>query len=60
MLSVLYRQCLNLRVDDTETLAKEVAAWELERDKSKVTIQWQFGKNKAREKLHRHYLTTHN
>jgi hypothetical protein len=37
-LSVLSRQCLNWRIGDIETLAKEVAAWKLERNKSKTTV----------------------
>ncbi len=53
--SALSRQCLNRRIGDIMILAEEIAAWELERNKDKATIQWQFNKSKAREKLGRHY-----
>lgn len=59
-LSALSRQCLNRRIGDIKTLTKEVAAWEKERNRTKTTVRWQFGKTKAREKLHRHYLMIHN
>ncbi len=53
--SALSRQCLNRRIGDIKILAKEIAAWERERNKAKATIHWQFNKNKARERLSRHY-----
>ncbi len=59
-LSALSRQCLNCRIGDIKTLAREVDAWEKERNWAKATVRWQFGKIKAREKLHRHYLMMHN
>jgi len=59
-LSALSRQCLNRRIGDMKTLAREVAAWEKERNRARTTVRWQFGKTKAREKLHRHYLMIHN
>jgi hypothetical protein len=59
-LSALSRQCLNRRIGDINILHKEVAAWENERNRARTTVRWQFGKNKAREKLHRHYLMIHN
>ncbi len=59
-LSALSRQCLNCRIGDIKTLAREVDAWEKERNRAKATVRWQFGKIKAREKLHRHYLMMHN
>jgi len=59
-LSALSRQCLNRRIGDIKTLIREIEAWERERNKLKTTVRWQFGKTKAREKLHRHYLMIHN
>ncbi len=59
-LSALSRQCLNRRIGDIKTLAREVDAWEKERNRAKATVRWQFGKIKAREKLHRHYLMMRN
>jgi len=54
-LSALSRQCLDRRIGDVETLEREAKAWELERNKKGVMIQWRFTTNNAREKLKRHY-----
>ncbi len=54
--SALSRQCLNRRIGDINTLAKEAGAWEQDRNKIKATVRWQFTKTKAREKFYRHYL----
>ena len=59
-LFALSRQCLNRRMGDMKTRAKEVTAWEKERNRSKAMVQWQFGKTNSKEKLHRHYLMIHN
>jgi hypothetical protein len=37
-LSILSRQCTNRRIPDKPTLAKEVAAWERDRNNLKVQI----------------------
>jgi hypothetical protein len=54
-LSVLQRQCLDRRIADQPTLKQEIAAWELERNKEKATIDWRFSISDAREKLKRLY-----
>ncbi len=54
--SALSRQCLNRRIGDIKTLAKEASAWERDRNKNRTTVRWQFTKTKAREKFYRHYL----
>lgn len=54
-LSALSRQCLNRRIADEETLTKECAAWERERNAAKTTIDWQFTTQDARVKLKRLY-----
>ncbi len=54
--SALSRQCLNRRIGDINTLAKEVHAWEQHRNKIKASVRWQFTKTKAREKFSSHYL----
>lgn len=59
-ISALSRQCLDRRISDIELLAREVSAWERERNKNKVTVHWEFSKEKAREKLQRHYLKMQN
>jgi transposase len=54
-LSVLSRQCLARRISDTETLARETAAWVQERNKAGAKIDWQFTTADARIKLRRLY-----
>jgi hypothetical protein len=53
--SVLSRQCLDRRIGEVETLAREVAAWERERNAAQVQIDWRFTPAKARERLARLY-----
>lgn len=50
-LSALTRQCLDRRIPDQETLIKEVAAWEAERNAAQVTVHWHFTTADARVKL---------
>ena len=52
---MLAEQCLDRRLPDTETLAREVAAWEAEHNAAKATVQWRFTVSDARAKLHRLY-----
>jgi transposase len=54
-LSVLGRQCLSGRIADPETLAREVAAWETERNSRSATMDWRFTTETARIKLKRLY-----
>jgi transposase len=54
-LSVLQRQCLNRRIADRETLAKEIKAWQEQRNKEQITIHWQFTTKDARVKLRQLY-----
>ncbi len=49
--SVFSRQCLNRRIGDEETLKREVAALERERNEVCATIQWRFTTQDARRKL---------
>lgn len=56
-LSVLHRQCLNRRIEDEATLAREIAAWQKERNASQAKINWQFTAEDARIKLRRLYPT---
>lgn len=58
-LSVLARQCLDRRIPDRATLAREVAAWEAKRNAAGVTADWQFTTADARVKLKKLYPTTH-
>jgi hypothetical protein len=50
-LSALTRQCLDRRIPDQETLTKEVAAWEAERNAAQLTVHWHFTTADARVKL---------
>jgi transposase len=53
--SVLSRQCLNQRIPDQATLAREAAAWETERNSNGATVNWRFTTEDARIKLKRLY-----
>ena len=54
-LSVLSRQCLERRIPDAERLAREIGAWEQERNEGGATVRWRFTASDAREKLARLY-----
>jgi len=54
---VLARQCLDRRIAGREDLAREVAAWEAERNAAQVTIDWRFTTDDARIKLKHLYPT---
>ena len=50
-LSVLARQCLDRRIEDKETLAREVGAWRARRNAGNATADWRFTTADARIKL---------
>jgi transposase len=50
-LSVLSRQCLGRRLASRAIVAAEVAAWEMERNRAGVKLQWSFRVAEARRKL---------
>lgn len=50
-LSILARQCLDRRIADPRTLAREVAAWECRRNRTEARMEWQFTTADARIKL---------
>jgi hypothetical protein len=54
-LSILTKQCLDRRIPDTDTLTREVAAWENQRNTDQSKIDWQFTTDQARTKLKRLY-----
>jgi hypothetical protein len=58
-LNVLNSQCLDRRIGDKETLIKEVAAWNLERNQRAASVNWQFTTQDARVKLKRLYPSFH-
>ena len=53
--AALSRQCLDRRLDDKDQLVSEVKAWQEERNKKAVKVNWSFTADKAQEKLARHY-----
>jgi len=53
--SVLSRQCLDRRIAEADTLCREVAAWETDRNERQVSVDWQFTTADARIKLKRLY-----
>ena len=59
-LSALSKQCLDRRIGDMKSLAKEVRPWARERHRKKTRISWQFTKNKVRDKFSRFYATLNN
>lgn len=54
-LSVLKRQCLRSRMADIETVRREVAAWQIQRNSLPAKIDWRFTTADARIKLKRLY-----
>ena len=50
-LSILARQCLDRRIADPQTLAREVAAWERRRNSVEARMAWRFTTADARIKL---------
>ena len=54
-LSVLSRQCLARRIASPMFLKKEVSAWQRQRNRTCVTVDWQFTTKNARTKLKRLY-----
>ena len=54
-LSVLSRQCLDRRIDCQQVMAREVTAWEHDRNRRETKIDWQFTTADARIKLKRLY-----
>ena len=54
-LSVLQQQCLDRRIPDADTLTREIAAWEHQRNGEQATIDWRFAVSDARKQLTRLY-----
>lgn len=58
-LNVLSGQCLNRRIDNMETMKREVKAWETHRNNKNAKIKWQFTCQDARIKLLKLYPSIH-
>ncbi len=57
--SALSRQCLNRRIGDIKTLAKEAGTWEKERNRIKAKVRLLVD-GEGGEKFSRHYLMLRN
>ena len=54
-LGILSRQCLSRRIDNTEQLKDEVAAWQAIRNTAETKVNWRFTTDDARIKLKKLY-----
>lgn len=54
-IGILTRQCLDRRIPDQDTLRRETAAWEADRNAARATVHWRFTPDAARTKLSRLY-----
>ena len=54
-IGVLRSQCLSRRIESRDLLVAEIAAWERQRNRSGVRINWMFSTQKARQKMARAY-----
>ena len=54
-IGVLAAQCLDRRIESSEQLAAEIAAWEQQRNATSARIKWMFTTEKARAKMGRAY-----
>lgn len=54
-IGVLKQQCLARRIANRQTLAREIAVWQAQRNAAAARIQWMFTTERAREKLARVY-----
>jgi hypothetical protein len=50
-LSVLSSQCLDRRIPDFETLARETAVWQAIRNRQGIPVKWRFTLTNARDRL---------
>ena len=58
-LNVLSSQCLHRRIDNIETMKKEVHAWQTHRNNKEEKIKWQLTAEDARIKLLKLYPSIH-
>jgi transposase len=54
-IGVLKAQCLERRIDDRARLAREIAAWQRQRNAAGARVRWMFTTDKARTKMGRAY-----
>jgi len=56
-IGVMDTECTDRRMKNIPFLKKEVGAWTKRRNKERCKINWRFTKEKADEKLSKHYIT---
>jgi hypothetical protein len=56
-IGILSRQCLSRRIQNRESLEREVGAWQQDRNDRKRTIDWKFTRQDADQKLGSHYVS---
>ena len=54
-IGVLGKQCLDRRIPERETLQREIAHWQRQRNAAGARVEWMFDVRRAREKLGRVY-----
>ena len=50
-IGVMARQCLNRRIPDQSALRREVGAWQQQRNRGAIRVDWRFTTEDARIKL---------
>lgn len=55
-IGIMDRQCIGGRVPSEAMLMSEVSAWKHRRNQAKAQIEWKFTRQKADDKLSRHYV----
>jgi len=50
-IGVMVRQCIDRRIEDQETLRREIDAWQKQRNEEKHQVNWRFTTKDARIKL---------
>ncbi len=55
-INVMDIECTGRRIENIETLAREVAAWTKRRNDQEKKIDWKFTKDKADKKLSKYYV----
>lgn len=56
-IGILDRQCLDRRLPDRDSLAREVEAWQRRRNDERRCIEWTFSRQDADLKMARHYVS---
>lgn len=56
-INIMDRQCMGGRIESKEKLTSELLMWSKERNDEKIKIEWKFTRQKADEKLSKHYVS---